>query len=98
MVGPNGAGKTSILKIISDILGYDSGKISVYTNNNQVDNYSLWAKRNISFIPTSERGLRLKNSVIDNVIYFSVNQGFMSYYSSDVTTSNTLVLIGYLLW
>lgn len=73
LVGPNGAGKTTLMKTITGLLGYSNGKIKV--DNDTENNYIKWCKGNIAFIPAGERGLRNKNNVYDNVMYYGVLKG-----------------------
>lgn len=71
ILGPNGAGKTTLLKTIIGILEYSSGDITVTEDND----YKRWGRDNIVFIATGERGLRLKNTVKDNVCLFAAMKG-----------------------
>ncbi len=73
IVGHNGAGKTTLFKILSGILLYNSGEISL--DNGSGKDYLKWCKSNVAFILAGERGLRLKNTVYDNVIYYGVLKG-----------------------
>ena len=70
IVGPNGAGKTTFLKVLSGILSSNSGNI--FLEGNDYEDYEKWAKSNVAFIFSGERGLRLKNTVYDNVIYYGI--------------------------
>ncbi|MED9903209.1 MAG: ABC transporter ATP-binding protein [Lachnospiraceae bacterium] len=74
LVGPNGAGKTTFLKVLSGLLDYTDGSITV--DNNQ--DYLAWCKKNIVFMPSGERGLRYKNTVYDNVMCFAALKGMES--------------------
>lgn len=71
LIGPNGAGKTSLLKSMSGILEYSAGKI--LHDGEAVD--GKWLRKNIVFIPTGERGLRYRNTVHDNVMFFGAMKG-----------------------
>ncbi|MDL2302481.1 ABC transporter ATP-binding protein, partial [Lachnospiraceae bacterium OttesenSCG-928-D06] len=71
LVGPNGAGKTTILKVITGLLEYTSGTIEV---EGELD-YWKWCHNNIVLVPAGERGLRYKNTVYDNVLFFSAMKG-----------------------
>ena len=73
ILGPNGAGKTTFLKVLSGILSSNNGNISV--DDNDEKGYEKWAKNNVAFIFSGERGLRLKNTVYDNVIYYGILKG-----------------------
>lgn len=72
LIGPNGAGKTTILKILAGIYTYESGKLFV---KNIEEDYGTWARKNLSFLPAGERGLRFRNSVFDNALYYGVLKG-----------------------
>lgn len=74
LLGPNGAGKTTIIKLITGLLEYSSGIISV----NEDENYQSWCKENVVLIPVGERGIRYKNTVRDNVIFFAAMKGINS--------------------
>ena len=71
LIGPNGAGKTTFLKVLTGILDYSSGDITVDGNAD----YKEWCRNNIILIPSGERGLRFKNTVHDNVMYYSAMKG-----------------------
>lgn len=71
LVGPNGAGKTSFLKSLAGILEYSSGQI--LNNGKAVD--GNWLRKNIVFISTGDRGIRYRNTVYDNVMFFGVMKG-----------------------
>ena len=73
IVGPNGAGKTTFLKVLSGILSSNSGNI--FLEGNDYEDYEKWAKSSVAFIFSGERGLRLKNTVYDNVIYYGILKG-----------------------
>lgn len=75
LIGPNGAGKTTILKIISGIYYFESGEIST---SSDAKDYPIWARDNISFLQSGDRGLRFRNSVYDNVRYFGALKGMDS--------------------
>lgn len=71
IVGPNGAGKTSLLKIISGILRHSDGEVYVHEDKSEDRQYLKWAVRNTVFLAAGERGLYYKNTVKDNVLYYS---------------------------
>lgn len=72
LMGENGAGKSTLLKIISGILHQNSGQI-LWDDN--MKNYGKWARENIAYIQAGERGLRLKNTVYDNIMYYGLLKG-----------------------
>lgn len=72
LMGENGAGKSTLLKIISGVLQQNSGNIFVPDADRS---YERWAKENISYIQAGERGLRLKNTVYDNTVYYGLLKG-----------------------
>lgn len=71
LVGPNGAGKTTLLKLLTGILKYSKGEIFV----DECEQYDYWSKDNVFLISAGERGLRYKNTVFDNVMYFASLKG-----------------------
>lgn len=72
LIGPNGAGKTTILKVISGIYYFENGNIDVDCSSEE---YPIWARDNISFLQSGDRGIRFRNSVYDNVRYYSALKG-----------------------
>ena len=74
IVGKNGVGKSTLLKTISGILLSNEGEIFV-SNLPCRDTYQYWAKKNIAYIQSGERGLKLKNTVRDNIIYYGLLKG-----------------------
>lgn len=71
LLGPNGAGKTTFIKVLTGLLDYSSGNIQVSGEKN----YIRWCKENIVLIPAGERGLRYKNTVYDNIMFFAAMKG-----------------------
>lgn len=71
LIGPNGAGKTTLIKVLSGLLDYTDGRIYVDDH----ESYQDWCKRNVVLIPAGERGLRYKNTVYDNIMYFAAMKG-----------------------
>ncbi|HEX8546356.1 MAG TPA: ATP-binding cassette domain-containing protein, partial [Cytophagaceae bacterium] len=69
LIGPNGAGKTSLIRIITQILGYDSGEI--YFRNQLLDSSH---SKLIGYLP-EERGLYKKMKVGEQLIYFAKLKG-----------------------
>ena len=50
-LGPNGAGKTTTIKMLTGILGYDTGSISIFGHD--LKSESTKAKRNIGYVSDS---------------------------------------------
>ena len=73
LVGPNGAGKTTLMKILAGILDYQDGMVHI--DNKSKSDYEKWCKQNVAFVSAGERGLKYKNTVLDNVIYFCALKG-----------------------
>jgi len=65
LLGPNGAGKTTLIRMITNILAPDEGKIFLFGNNDGYD-----AQNRIGYLP-EERGLYKKIKVIEQLIYFA---------------------------
>ncbi len=70
LLGPNGAGKTTLIRIITGIVGADSGQITFY-NNNQNAKLSI---RDIGYMP-EERGLYKKMRVGEQLLYLARLKG-----------------------
>lgn len=71
LVGPNGSGKTTFFKVLTGLLDYSQGSIVV----DSVDDYFSWCRENVILIPTGEKGMKYRNSVYDNVMYFAALKG-----------------------
>jgi ABC-2 type transport system ATP-binding protein len=69
LLGPNGAGKTSLIRIINQITGPDSGK--VYLEGNEIKRSDI---EFIGYLP-EERGLYKKMKVRDQAMYFARLKG-----------------------
>lgn len=69
LLGPNGAGKTSLIRIINQITGPDSGKI--YLEGKELQRSDI---ERIGYLP-EERGLYKKMKVRDQAMYFARLKG-----------------------
>jgi ABC-2 type transport system ATP-binding protein len=69
LLGPNGAGKTTTIRMITNIIIPDEGKITIDGLNNGYDTQSL-----IGYLP-EERGLYKKLKVIEQLKYFAQLKG-----------------------
>ncbi len=65
-IGPNGVGKTTLIYIISGIIKADSGYIFFDEGFTQKD---------VTLILSGERNLYMKNTLLENIIYFSILKG-----------------------
>ncbi|MFA9396960.1 MAG: ATP-binding cassette domain-containing protein [Clostridiaceae bacterium] len=73
LVGPNGAGKTTFLKVLTGLLEYKGGEIKLDSN---IDGeYQNWSRKYIAFVSAGERGMRYKNTVYDNILYYGALKG-----------------------
>ena len=68
LLGPNGAGKTSLIRIINQITGPDSGK--VFLEGKEISREDI---ARIGYLP-EERGLYKKMKVYEQVMYFGTAQ------------------------
>ena len=69
LLGPNGAGKTSLIRIINQITGPDSGK--VYLDGKEIQRKDI---ARIGYLP-EERGLYKKMKVREQAMYFARLKG-----------------------
>ena len=69
LLGPNGAGKTSLIRIINQITGPDSGEIIFKGHKLGADDVE-----HIGYLP-EERGLYKKMTVADQVLYLARLKG-----------------------
>lgn len=69
LLGPNGAGKTTMIRMITNILIPDEGKITLF--GEQVGSYS---KNRLGYLP-EERGLYKKLKVMEQLLYFGQLKG-----------------------
>jgi ABC-2 type transport system ATP-binding protein len=75
-IGPNGAGKTTAIKLITGILGTDSGNIRI--NGVSIEDSPIEAKKQFGFVPDSPdmflrlRGIEYLNFMAD---IYGVSQG-----------------------
>lgn len=69
LLGPNGAGKTSLIRIINQITGADSGKVFIDGRELRRDDIAQ-----IGYLP-EERGLYKKMKVRDQALYFARLKG-----------------------
>lgn len=90
LLGPNGAGKTTLMKLLSGILFFDSGNISLNDDvNSQIaegKSYIQWANKNIAYLSPDERYLSFKNTAQNNIIYYSALKGI----SREIVNSNII--------
>src|SRR5262245_49253381 len=69
LLGPNGAGKTTLIRMITDILRPDSGRILL--DGQPVEGH---ARQSIAYLP-EERGLYRRSRVVDVLAYFGELKG-----------------------
>lgn len=69
LLGPNGAGKTSLIRIINQITGPDSGKVFLEGREIRRDDVA-----HIGYLP-EERGLYKKMKVREQALYFARLKG-----------------------
>lgn len=69
LLGPNGAGKTTIIRMITNILIPDEGKITLFGEKVSSNSQNLFG-----YLP-EERGLYKKLKVIEQLIYFAQLKG-----------------------
>jgi ABC-type multidrug transport system ATPase subunit len=73
IIAPKGAGKTTFMSIISGLLLPDSGTI---------DFPEKWGPADVNIVFAGEKNLYMKNTVLENLIYFGIIQGMKK---SDIT-------------
>lgn len=71
ILGPNGAGKSTTLRMVMNIIGRDSGSISLLGADPAVDRGVV---RQIGYLP-EERGLYKKMKVLDVIVFFARLKG-----------------------
>jgi ABC-2 type transport system ATP-binding protein len=71
ILGPNGAGKSTTLRMVMNILGRDSGRISLLGADPAADPRIL---RRVGFLP-EERGVYRKMKVTDVIVFFAELKG-----------------------
>jgi ABC-2 type transport system ATP-binding protein len=69
LLGPNGAGKTTTIRMITNVLVPDEGKITIFG-----EPVSHFQQNKIGYLP-EERGLYKKIKVIEQLIYFGRLKG-----------------------
>ncbi|TVR79451.1 MAG: ATP-binding cassette domain-containing protein [Chitinophagaceae bacterium] len=72
LLGPNGAGKTTLIRIITDIIGADAGRVFIKGIENPKNRQTL-----IGYMP-EERGLYRKMKVGEHLIYLARLKGLSS--------------------
>lgn len=66
IIAPNGTGKTTLMSVISGLLMPDAGSVT----------FSDGCRReNISVVFAGEKNLYMKNTVLENLLYFAIIQG-----------------------
>lgn len=66
IVAPNGSGKTTLVSVISGLLIPDDGSIEFLGN---------WNFDEINIVLAGEKNLYMKNTVLENLLYFGIIQG-----------------------
>ena len=69
LLGPNGAGKTTLIRILMDIIRADSGEITLFGEPRRREHLER-----LGYLP-EERGLYMKQRVIDVMTYFGDLKG-----------------------
>lgn len=70
IIAPNGSGKTTLMSIISGLLLPDSGTI---------DFVGKWGPADINIVFAGEKNLYMKNTVLENLLYFGIIKGMKKY-------------------
>lgn len=76
LLGPNGAGKTTMIRMITNILMPDEGRIMLFG-----EKVSFKTQNFIGYLP-EERGLYKKLKVLDQLVYFARLKGMTAYDAS----------------
>jgi len=81
LLGPNGAGKTTLIRMITDIIKPDSGRITL-------DGHAVTDARrpSISYLP-EERGLYRRSKVLEALAYYGVLRGMSSRAARDAANA-----------
>lgn len=69
LLGPNGAGKTTTIRMITNIIAPDSGRVLLFGNTMNAE-----MQNRIGYLP-EERGLYKKIKVIEQLVYFAQLKG-----------------------
>lgn len=73
LIGPNGVGKSTLLRIIAGVLLPNGGQIIESSSKEKL--YENWAHDNTIFVPSGERGLKNKLTILENSVYFASLKG-----------------------